>query len=345
MKRWAVLMMCGLLTVLGFGRAEAADYYAGKTITVIVGYPPAGGYSSYATPIAKYLGKHIPGNPTVIVQHMPGAASIVAANHIFNVAKPDGLTLGSINMFNLYATAMAKGSDVRYDLKTMDYIGNARSGNSVLMARGDIYTSLDQMKAAKDPIVLGISQKGDGHHLFGLSMEEAIKHPFKFIAGYGGGGEIDLALERKEIEVRVGNLNSYLISKPDWIKSGFVRLLAQSGAPDKSGKIVRDPRIADVPTVHELAPGNKLIEQIESFASIGDLLALVYVAPPKTSPEHLKILREGFMATLADPDFLQEAKGFNLEITPMDAAQVEQVVRRALDISPEVLDMIKKIKE
>src|SRR5690348_11530247 len=131
-------LLLALAVAIGFGLsgniAEATEpYYAGKTVTIIVGYPPGGGYASYATLIARHFGRHIPGAPSVIVKHMPGAASIVATNHLYNVAKPDGLTIGSINMGNLYATAVAGSGNVQYDLAKMDYIGNARSGNSVLL--------------------------------------------------------------------------------------------------------------------------------------------------------------------------------------------------------------------
>lgn len=308
MRKTGYLLLAWALAIgLSGAPAKAAEsYYAGKTLSIVVGYPPAGGYASYATIIARHLGQHIPGNPSVIVKHMPGAASIVAANHLFNVAKPDGLTIGSLNMGNLYATALARGDNVQYDLARMDYIGNARSGNSVLLGRSDSYPTLDSIRTARKPVVLGISQRGDGHHLFGLNMQEGLGVPFSFIAGYGGGGEIDLALERKEIDVRVANLNSYLISKPDWIKSGFVRPLVQSGTPDANGKIQRDPRIKDVPTVPELFPGNKKILQIEDFSSVGDLLGLVYVAPPGTPKDLLMTLQDGFMATLTDPIFLEE---------------------------------------
>lgn len=341
---WVCAMGFGLGNGLDSAPAKAADYYAGKTLTIIVGYPPAGGYASYATIIARHLGQHIPGNPSVIIKHMPGAASIVAANHLFNVAKPDGLTIGSVNMGNLYSTALARGDNVQYDLAKLDYIGNARSGNSVLLGRSDSYPTLDSIRATKKPVVLGISQRGDGHHLFGVNMQEGLGVPFSFIAGYGGGGEIDLALERKEIDVRVANLNSYLISRADWIKSGFVRPLVQSGTPDSTGKIQRDPRIKDVPTVLELFPGNQRIQQIEDFGSVGDLLGLVYVATPGTPKDLLKILQDGFMATLSDPAFVAEAKGFSLEITPMSAQEVEAVVKRALQVSPETLALIKSFK-
>jgi tripartite-type tricarboxylate transporter receptor subunit TctC len=342
-------LLLALAVAIGLGLSGSiakadGSYYAGKTVTIIVGYPPGGGYASYATLIARHFGRHIPGAPSVIVKHMPGAASIVATNHLYNVAKPDGLTIGSINMGNLYATAVAGSDNVQYDLAKMDYIGNARSGNSVLLGRRDSYPTLESLRAAKKPVVLGISQRGDGHHLFGLNMQEGLGIPFNFIAGYGGGGQIDLALERKEIDVRVANWNSYLVSKPDWITSGFVRPLVQSGKPDGNGKVRRDPRIKDVPTVPELFPGNKDIQQIEDFSSVGDLLGLVYIAPPGTPKDLLKLLQDGFMATLTDPAFLKEAKGFNLEITPMSAQEVEAVVKRALMVPPEVVERIKRIK-
>jgi tripartite-type tricarboxylate transporter receptor subunit TctC len=325
--------------------AAADNYYAGKTLTIVVGYAPAGGYASYATLIAKHIGRYIPGNPAVIVKHVPGAGSVVAANQVYNLGKADGLTLASINMFNLYSTAMTGGSSVKYDLTKFQYIGNARSGNSVLLGRNDSYPTLDALRAAKKPIILGVGAKGDGHHLFGYNMQSGFGIPFSFIAGYGGGGEIDLALERKEIDVRVANLNSYLVSKPTWMESGFVRPLVQSGVPDGKGGVKRDPRMPKVPTVIELFPDNRSIKELESFASLGDLLALVYVAPPDTPPELVKVQREAFMGTLSDATFLKEAEGFNLEITPMSGPEVEATVRNALGISAEVINLIKTLKE
>ena len=335
----------GLVVVLLVSSAYAAQpFYAGKTLAIVVGYPAGGGYSAYAQVISKHLGKHIPGHPTVIVQHMPGGGSIVAANHLFNRSKPDGLTIGMVNMFNMYSSYVGKSEGVFFDVAKLNYIGNLRSGLPILLMRSDSFASFEAIKSAKRPVRLGHARKGDGNHLFALAVEEGLGVKFNHIFGYGGGGEIDLGLERGELDGRAANLNSYLVSKPDWIKRGFVKILVQGGIAGKEGNIVRDPRIPEVPPIRELFPKER-VEQLMDFNSVGELLAGVYVAPPKTPEEQLKVVREGFLKTLNDPVFLAEAERLNLEITPMGAKEVEEIVKRALKVPPELVDWIKTIRE
>ena len=330
----------GLVLAAAISSADAADYYAGKTLALITGYGAGGGYSAYSQIVARYLGRHIPGNPSVIAQSMPGSGSIIAVNYIYNVAKPDGMTIASINMFNMYSDYMLKKSDVHYDLSQMPFVGNLRTGNAVFLMRGDRYPTLDAIKKSTSPIHLGSATKGDGHYLFGLAMGKGLDVNFQYVIGYSdGGGEIDLALERGELDGRFANLNSYLLSKPDWIKSGFVKVLAQGGL-DKHGTLERDPRIPDIPTMGELFPDNQMVQQLTDFGSLGDLLSGVYIAPPKTPPDLLEILRKAFIDTLNDPDFRADAAKFNLEITPMGPKEVEGIVDRALKVSPDVLKIV-----
>ncbi|MBI4524726.1 MAG: hypothetical protein HY695_13055 [Deltaproteobacteria bacterium] len=335
----------GWACVLLASSAHAAQpLYAGKTLTILVGYPPGGGYAAYAQVISKHLGKHIPGNPTVIVQHMPGGGSIVAANYLFSRAKPDGLTIGSVNMFNMYSSFVGKSEGVFFDLAKWNYIGNTRSGIPIFLMRSDSYPSFEAIKNAQRPLRLGHARKGDGHHLFAVVVEEGLGVKFNHIFGYGGGGEIDLGLERGELDGRAANLNSYLVSKPDWIKRRFVTILLQGGIADSTGKIIRDPRISSVPTVMETFSKPR-IRQLMDFTSIGELLSGVYLAPPKIAEENLRILREGFLKTLNDPAFLADAERSNLEISPMGAKQVEEIVRRALKVPPELIDWINTLRK
>jgi tripartite-type tricarboxylate transporter receptor subunit TctC len=339
-----VIFMLGFV-LAGILPAHAAQpFYDGKTLTIIVGYPPGGGYAAYAQVLSKYLGKHIPGNPTVIVQHMPGGGSIVAANHLYNRAKPDGLTIGMVNMFNMYSSQIGKSEGVFFDVSKWSYIGNLRSGMPILLMRSDSFPTLDAIKTASRPVRVGHARKGDGHHLFALAVEEGLGVKFNHIFGYGGGGEIDLGLERGELDGRAANLNSYLISKPEWIKTGFVNVLVQGGVAAKDGKIVRDPRIPKVPTIRERFPQDR-VDQLMDFNSVGEVLAGVYVAPPKTPDDRLKVLREGFLKALNDPVFLAQTEKLNLEITAMSHKEVEEIVRRALKVSPEILDWIKQVRE
>jgi tripartite-type tricarboxylate transporter receptor subunit TctC len=340
----SILAIAAGLLVAGTASAQAASpYYAGKTLTIISGYAAGGGYTAYARVIGKYLGRHIPGAPTVVIREMPGGASIVAVNYIYNISKPDGLTLGAVNMFNMYSNYMAKTEAVRYELRDMEFIGNARSGNAIFLMRSDRYPTLDAIRAAAKagaaPIHLGHAGRGDGHHILGVAMEKGLGANFHHVFGYRGGGGIDLALERGELDGRAANLNSYLISKPDWINNGFVSVLAQEGAL-KDGKMTRDPRIAKVPTIHELFPNNKTVEQLMDYVSVSDILSGIYIAPPRTSPELLEILRTAFLETLSDPDLLAEARKYNLDITPMGAAEVLRIVEHALNVSPDVVKLV-----
>jgi tripartite-type tricarboxylate transporter receptor subunit TctC len=337
--------MLSFALFFGFAPAHAAEsFYAGKTLTIVVGYPPGGGYAAYAQVLSRHIGKHIPGNPTVVVQHMPGGGSIVAANHLFNRTKPDGLTIGMVNMFNMYSSHVGKGEGVFFDVSKWSYIGNLRSGLPILLMRSDSFPTFEAIKSAKRPVRLGHARKGDGHHLFALAVEEGLGVKFNHIFGYGGGGEIDLGLERGELDGRAANLNSYLVSKPDWIKSGFVNVLVQGGIAGKEGNIVRDPRIPQVPTIRERFPKDR-VDQLMDFNSVGELLAGVYVAPPRTPDDRLKLLRDGFLKTLNDAFFQAQAEKLNLEITPMSSKEVEEIVKRALKVSPEILEWIKQLKE
>jgi tripartite-type tricarboxylate transporter receptor subunit TctC len=333
----SVILIAGAMISASQARADDANYYAGKTVTVIVGYAPGGGFSTYAQMFAKYLSRHIPGNPTVIVQHMPGAGSVVAANYIYNVSKPDGLTIGAISTFNLYSSYMTKANGVQFDLAKMAFVGNLRSGNGVLMMRADEFSSLDRIKNSSRPVVMGEGYKGSNHHLYALALEEGMKVNFQHIFGYNGGNDLDLALQRKEVDGRVGNLNTYLVSKPDWIHGDFIKILTQNGKVDKDGKIVRDSRIPDVPTVDELFPGNKKVQQLMDFVAVSDELAGVYIMPPSTPADLAEILRGSFMATLEDPDFNTEAKKYDLELTPMTASEVQLVLGRALNVSDDII--------
>jgi tripartite-type tricarboxylate transporter receptor subunit TctC len=340
------VILAAFISVIWCSGAVSGQYFAGKTLTLITGYGAGGGYSAYSQALAKYLGRHIPGNPSVVTQEMPGAGSLVAANYIYNAARSDGLTIGLVNMFNLYSNYMFKAVGVHYDLTKMTFIGNVRSGNSIFLVRRQSYPDLEAVEKARKPIHIGFATKGDGQYIFGLAMGTGLGVDLKPITGYGGGGgEIDLALARGEIDGRVANLNSYLISKPEWIKSGFVKILVQEGVFRSGGAFTRDPRIPDVPTIQEVFPKNAKVSDIVDFGSLADLLSGVYIAPPKTSPEELLTLRTSFIATLKDPDFLADARKFDLEITPMNSEEVEAIVHRALSAAPEVVESIRKLTQ
>ena len=233
-------------------QTTSQDFYRGKVLRVVVGNSVGGAMDDWARFIALYLGKHIPGNPDILVQNMPGAASIIAANHVYNVGKPDGLTLGLINPA-IYIDQLLGAKEVKYDWSKFVWIGSPEKIDQVLYIRTDSpYKTLEDIrKAAEPPRCASLGRTGLGYYLPKL-LEEGLGLKITIVAGYGGGGEMNLAIEKGEVHCRAGTASAYVSREPtrSWIKSGFIRALAQSGT-------TRYAKLADVPTIHELLETHK----------------------------------------------------------------------------------------
>jgi tripartite-type tricarboxylate transporter receptor subunit TctC len=235
---------------------------------------------------------------------------------------------------------------VQFDISKWQYLGNASTSNDLFITRADSgYGTLESLKQAKQPPRMGYEDAGSGQHLFSLAVEAGLGAKFNHIFGYKGGGDIDLALERKELDGRVANLNTYLAQKPHWIREGgFVKVLVQEGAVGPGGKIIRDTRLPQIPTATELFPSRK-VKQLLDFGSIGNILGKIYVAPPKTPEDKVSILRQAFLNTLKDPALIAEAQKLKIDITVMGAKEVEGMVKEALVVDPEALEFLKALRK
>jgi len=188
--------------------AAAAQNFQGKTVTIIVGYKAGGGYDATARLLARHLPKHIPGKPTVIVQNMPGANSIIAANHMYSVAKPDGLTIGTFNR-NLPIAQLTHVSGVKYDVTKFQWIGSAANETTILAIRADLpYKNFDELRKSKQQIVIGSTGPGANTHDFPLLLKELLGVNIKLVSGYSSSADIMLAVERKEVDGRAGSYTS-----------------------------------------------------------------------------------------------------------------------------------------
>src|SRR5690348_3472387 len=188
--------------------AAAQSNFGGKTITIIVGYKPGGGYDATARLLARHLPDHIPGKPTVIVQNMPGGNSIIAANHMYNVAKPDGLTIGTFNR-NLPIAQLTKVQGVKYDMLKFAWIGSAANETTILAIRNDLpYKTFEDLRKAKEPVVIGSTGPGANTYDFPLLLKDLVGLNFKIVSGYSSSADIMLAVERKEADGRAGSLSS-----------------------------------------------------------------------------------------------------------------------------------------
>ena len=324
------------LLVAAIGLAAAplvmAQSFSGKTVTIIVGYKPGGGYDATARLLARYLPKHLPGKPTVIVQNMPGANSVIAANHVYNVAKPDGLTIGTFNR-NLPIAQLTGVSGVKYDITKFAWIGSAANESTILAIRADLpYKSFEELRKAKEPVVIGSTGPGANTHDFPLLLKDLVGVNLKIVSGYSSSADIMLAVERKEVDGRAGSFTSL---RP-FIERGLVRPIVRARTTE--------PGIEKLPVDESFAP-NPRAKAIMALRSAPEQVARPYVMPPKTPADIVKVMREAFAKTIDDPELVAEGKKtkMDLEFTPGDQAQkiLVEVMHQPKDIVQEFAKYIK----
>ncbi|TMA96268.1 MAG: tripartite tricarboxylate transporter substrate binding protein [Deltaproteobacteria bacterium] len=340
MKRFAWLLPLFLLPPTAWAQTP---FYQGKTITVIAAASAGSAYDLYARLMAQFMGKHIPGNPNFIVQNMTGAGSIIGANYLYNVSKPDGLTIGAIQP-SIYFNQLLKQKEVRYDWAKFTWIGSSDKSDYLLYMRADLpYKSLADVRKAKEPPKCGSTGAGTSGSYMPKLLEETLGTKFTIVAGYQGGGEIDLAVERGELHCRAFTIQAYHSREPyhTWRKKGFARILMQTGQ-------TRDPRLADVPTLRELMDEHKtpeserrLVPMVLAATDFGRPI----VAPPGIPADRMRILRAAFLKTMNDPDLLTEAKRKNLDITPSTGEELEALAKQVMAQTPEVVARVKTLMD
>ncbi len=331
-----------LLLVLSSSTASAqTPFYQGKTITIIVGTKAGDVYDLYPRLLAEFWPKHIPGNPNIIIQNVPGAASLIAANQVYNVAKPDGLTLGAIYPA-LYFDQLIKQSEVRFDTAKWNWIGSTVTSNHLLYMRADTpYKTIEDVrKAATAPKCGSTGVSSTGYYMPKL-MEEVIGTKFDIVSGYQAGQDIDLAVERGEIQCRAFTITAYFAREPfiSWRKRNFTNVLIQTGTK-------RDARLKDTPTIYELMDKYKTSEASRKLAKVilasGDFGRPI-VAPPGVPADRVKILRDGFDKIINDPALLAEAEKRRLEIDPTKWDELESLAKDVMASTPDVVARMRKL--
>jgi tripartite-type tricarboxylate transporter receptor subunit TctC len=318
-------------------------FYQRKTITIVVGYLAGDGYDIWARLLAAHLPRHIPGEPTFIVQNMPGAGSLIAANSIYNAAKPDGLTLGAIGP-SVYLDQLMGKKETQFDWAKFTWLGSTEKTSWLFYMRTDTpYKTLEDIRRAPEPPKCSATGTGTSGHFVPKLLEEAFGVKFRLVMGYKGGSEQDLALERGEVQCRALSIPTFYAREPfgTWRKTNLVRVLLQTGR-------ARDPRAADVPTIFELMNQHKTPEAtrrlVTAVLASGDLGRPI-IAPPGVPAERVKILRDAFMKTMQDPAFLDDVKKKKLEADPSSGETVEAIAREAVTQPREVIEQMKKIFE
>jgi len=335
-----VLLIGGLAFLSGNAHGTSHEFFKGKTVRLVVGTSAGGAQDEWARFLAPHLGRNIPGSPDIVVQNMPGAGSAIAANHIYNIAKPDGLTVG---MFNpaLYIDQLVGATEVKFDWPKFSWLGSPEKIDQVLFIRTDFpQKTLDELRKAPEPPRCAATGRSGGGYFFPKLLEEGLGIKIQMVVGYGGGGDMNLAMEKGEIQCRAGTVSAYVGREPTrtWIKTGFVRALAQSGAK-------RYPKLPDVPTIYELMETNKTPDATKRVAKVllssGDLGRPIF-GPPGLPAEQVKILRAAFMKTMNDEALLAEAKKKGWDIDLTSGENLEVLAKEVMVQPPEVIERVKK---
>ena len=297
----------------------AQDFYAGKTIRIVVGFPAGGGFDTYSRIIGRHIGKHIPGNPAVIVDNVTGAGSLIAANSIYKATKPDGLTIGNF-IGNLISQQLFGGHGIEFDARKFECIGVPVKDHVVCaLTKASGFANMDAWMAAKTPVKLGGSAPGTTNDDAAKLLKAALGLPIQLVTGYKGTAPIKLAAESGEIDGGCWAWESIKVMWRQGLDTGDVNIVLQA-VP----KAV--PELAKVPVAIELAKTDEARKLIQ--AGIHDTAAITrpYALPPGTPKDRVQILRRAFRETLKDKDFLAEAVKSKLDVDPVSGEEVEKIV-------------------
>lgn len=326
-NQWLLMVFSVLVLLIYPQEMLSAPYYEGKIINIIVALPPGGGYDRMARVMAKYLPRHIPGKPYVVIQNMSGASSIIGVNILYNKAKPDGLTIGTFNR-NLVFAQLLKQEGILFDLAKFPWIGSPSVEATVLSIRGDLpYKTYDQLLKAKEPLICGHTGPTNNSYQFTALLMGYAGLKTRMVR-YSGTSDIWLALERKEIEgTSAANSSLQLLSR------GLLR-------PIVRGR-VSEPGIENLP-VNEDLTNDKVGKTIMGVLSAVDLVGRPFVAPPGTKPEMMKILRTAFDRVAKDPEVKAELDKVKMGLNYVTAEKSLEVINYVLNQPPEVVKELNK---
>jgi tripartite-type tricarboxylate transporter receptor subunit TctC len=321
--------------------AQSESFYQGKTVRIIVGFTPGGFYDRWARMLSRYMPKYIPGNPNFVVQNMPGASSVIAANYVYNLAKPDGLTL-LVPINSLYLDQIVGRAEVKYDVRRFLFLGSQEKAPTMLYFRADTpFKTLADIIKAGEPPKCGSTGTASTGYLIAKLLDETFKAKLNTVTGYQGGAEIDVAVERGEIICRGMDIPPHFGREPfdSWHKKGFDRHILQGGAK-------RDPRLSDTPTLFELMDQYKSSDVVRRVARIvlasGDF-GRPMLAGPGTPPERLKMLRDAYAKAMRDPSLIDEARTGQMDMEYTPGEDLQSLMKDIMDQPSEVIERVKKI--
>ena len=306
-----------------------ADFYSGKMLSLVIGYPPGGGFDSSARILMRHMGKQIPGQPGMVPRNMPGAGSLVATNHLYNLAAKDGTEFGIIGGSVPFGPLWSRDG-VKFEATKFNWLGSMDRWTGIALMWGQApITSFD--KALTQEVTVGATGSGDVTSIYPRVLNALIKTRFKVVGGYQGTSDLSLAMERGEIHGRLGWCwDCVKAEKPDWIASDKIKIMIQLG-------MVKDPELPGVPHIFDLVKTDE-DRQIVKLVFGSQDMARPFVAPPGVPHDRVVALRKAFEATLSDKDFLAEAQRLNMPIKLTSAAEIEKLIADVYATPQPVID-------
>jgi tripartite-type tricarboxylate transporter receptor subunit TctC len=313
------LVIAAVMTIVAVGTSRADDFYKGKTVRIIVGGSAGGGFDTYTRVMARHMGKHIAGNPAVLVENMTGAGTLIAAKYLHGSAKPDGLAFGIFNGGLILGRVLGmKGID--FDMRELQYIGVPVQDSTVCTLRKESgVSSIDQWYAAKSPIKLGGLGPGNSVSDVPRVLKAALDLPLQIVDGYKGTAEVRMAADAGELHGACWAWESMRVNWANALKAGDAKVVLQVA-------MKKIPDLPNVPGAMDLAKSDEGRQLLKSGAIDPAAIVRVYATSPRTPKDRVEILRKAFAATLTDPEFVAETKKINLDVNPLSGEEVKRIV-------------------
>jgi tripartite-type tricarboxylate transporter receptor subunit TctC len=332
--RCLLLLLCLLAAAdMSNAVAQTPGAFAGKTVTMYIGFGPGGGYDMWARVVAAHIGKHLPGNPTVTPENLPGGGSYRAAGFMYNVAPKDGTAIALIAR-DAALGPLTGAPGAQFDATKLSYLGTPAIETNICIANNTAAVKTAHDLTEKE-LIVGDTGPGTGTHTYPLALNNILGMKFKPVGGYTSSATVFLAMERGEVDGICESLDSVNVRKPDWISSGTVSVLFQGG-------IKPNPTLKNVPFVVDLATKPEDKQAIE-FLYAGQGIGRPFIAPPGLPPERLKMLRDAFDATMTDSEFIAEANLRKLTIDPENGEQLEALIKKTYATPPPIIDRVAKL--
>src|SRR5215475_9233040 len=332
MLRCLTAMTLALMSASAPARADAiSDFYRGHSVNLVIGYAPGGGYDLYARTLARHIGRHIPGNPNIVVQNMPGAGSIKAANFLYTIAPKDGSTFGGFSRGAFLDPLLGRGEGTQYDAAKFGWLGSISNEVGVCAFRAAAgIKSWSDMRAK--PFIIGSTRVGADSDVFPTVLRKMFKLPMKVVAGYASAAEVVVAIKRNEVDGRCGWSWSSLVSwNRDMYEGKQIDVVLQLAA-QKLDELAQVPLLTDVAETAEQRTALRLIASLQTMAR-------PYVMPPGVPADRLQALRTAFDATMKDPAFLADAKRQDLEVRPISGIDADALIREVYATPPAIVKL------